>query len=377
MPGQEAPAYLEDSRFRLEVTDFDGNYVCTLPYRDLQGEWKMGMDGENIRFIVPYRANPWLTPELLEPGKHMIFLYDRLMVTPTQTSAIRFGGPLWDVTASSKEGTLNCSASGLLSLYKKRLLKANKTYTGKPEAAIQDLLAYTNTIKRMYGISVLGVIAQASATNLSSVAYLATKQGVIHDLVSEICNMGGGVDLFVKWTGNDLTAAATVQLYGGRIIPAGATIHLEHGGASSKGVLPLLDNYALTKTAQPISNSANVITQTFVAGVSVDAVAQAANDQLYETSEQNVVGITTQADVNARAALNVKKAPYKVDIPQLTLKGLDPFINFTYGDKAQVVIDDGWATYDKIVRIVGWQSSIGRHGQMTNTIFTNDLSEVT
>lgn len=373
MPGSNAPIYRGNSRFRVDVTDFDNNYICSLPYQNMQGEWKLGIDNENVRFEVPYKVNQWLTPEMLVPGKHMIFLYDKLLPS---ANPIRFAGPLWDVTASSGGGTLNCSASGLLSLYKKRLFRFTQTYTGKPEEAILNVLTVINAVYRMFGTGVLGSIITAGTKNLTALLMHSEDNVIVFDLLKDICEMGDGIDLFTKWTGFDSTASAVIQLYGGRIKPVAPVLFLEYGARPSKDNLPGLSSYSLTKTAQPIANSSYVISSTSLAGNAQDIAARAEYGQLYEESEQGTVGLNSQIDTDARATLNLKKAPKAVIIPQLVLKGLDPLIDFTYGDQVQVTIDDGWASYDGIVRVVGWQSTIGRHDQMTNVVYLNGLSEV-
>lgn len=368
------PGYTNDTRFSLDVVHPGLGYICSLPYNNIQGEWKMSSDGGNLRFSVPYRDNAWLTPDMLQPGEHWIMLTDNSM---DPANNIRFYGPLWDATASSSEGTLSCGASDIMSVLKKRIVRtvfwADIKYTStKPENIISDILA--NRIPGQgsvfFGSSDLtGHVAQNGSIALAKVSIKKDEMPVAFDEIQQLASLGDGVDYFTKWAGSGSSAVPTIELYGGRINPATTKFTLEYGSAPSKGKYPKLDGYALGINAESIINLSFVLGKNGLRSSQVSTFLPTNFAGGYYSED-----LTTQAEVDAYATQLVKNT---ISFnPQVTIKGLDPFIDFTFGDKVHLVIDDYWASYDNTARIVGWQTTIGRHDQVTNVLYLNNLDLV-
>lgn len=115
----------------LESRTKSGNFLATLPYRNLQGEfWRNKAD--QIRFEVPL-SHQAITRSTFYPAQHEIWGY--------RNGIKIFAGPLWDVTASSDNKVLSCSAEGLESYLEGRRLDAPVTYTNSyRESIINDLV---------------------------------------------------------------------------------------------------------------------------------------------------------------------------------------------------------------------------------------------
>lgn len=382
------PQYSDNSRFRLDVVDADGNFVCSLPYRDMQGEWKLGADAEQLRFTVPYRDNTWITPDKLVPGKHWIFLMDRgnLVGTPV----IKFGGPLLDVTASSADGTLNCSATSILFILKKRIvanltgpspgMAENVTYTSKkPTEIITDLLVRAGTWQRVFRAGFFTDVQQAGTATIPSYVTNGAELPTYFDLINDVCDKATeGLDYYVRWTGTSTTAVPTLRLYAGRIVPTTIKFGLEYGGGPGKGLLPLMQGYSLTRSIDTIGNYV-VVTNTqegFDPGVAEDASSRSSLGMDYQLGFPGVEELTTTTLLTDYATARVKEHPYGSVLPQIVVKGIEPGQDFTYGDQIRLYINDGWASYDDVCRVVGWQSTFGRQDQVTTVIYFNNLSEV-
>lgn len=347
-----APIGGGNERFRLESHRHDGTFVAALPYRNLQSESFMGSQGGSLRGEVPFRGYKQVTAANLYAGIHELWLYD----LSYSTSNPIFSGPLWDATPSSSTGTVSVAAQDPLSYLVKRLLKVTKVYTAQQPADMMiDLFNYTN------GIRATNITTSKITSNAQTVTqtYKAGERNKILDLFDSISAMGDGVDYYAR--GNVLT------FYGGLKNPSSSTKVLEYGGD--------LDGYSVQYNAEGICNDLDEISSdNGLIGHAADAGLQTTYDALYQESESSdLINITS---LNNSAATRLKPQKQTLVIPSIVTKKYSPVMDFDFGDQFTIIIDDEYTQYNGLIRVKGWQITIGQGDNVTTVIYNNDTSAV-
>lgn len=344
-----APISSSDARFTLETRDHNGQFVASMPYRNTQMEAFLGSQGSNFRCEIPYRSYKQVTPANLYPGIHELWFWDKEV--PEQPL---FAGPLWDATPSSDSGVISVSANDYLSYLAKRALKVNRTFANaEPASMMKNLIDYTNGV---YPTNILPFVASTSS-GLATVTYKATDRGMISDLIDGISAMGSGVDYYM--TGQQL------NLYGGRKKPSPGVQALEYGGA--------LSGYSVQYNAQSIANDYDMIGSDGTIGNAVNTTLRNSYDMLYQ-EEDSGSDLTALASLNTAAASALKGTQATQVIPSIVTKKLSPLVDFDRGDQFAIVINDEYVQYNGLIRVVGWQLTVGQGDQFTVVIYTKDTA---
>lgn len=356
-PIKPSPPNFAGGRFKLEVFDHSGAFVVDLPYLNMQGEWFLNEQGEQLRFSVPYRSVAKLTSSKLIPGKHEVWLWDKAY---SSTIPI-FQGPIIDAVVSSSDGLLNVSAAGYLWYFSKRVISSLQTFSSvKPESIMSSLLTYTNGVRNT---RVVASTPTAGTTNISQ-TYRAPDRVVIADAWSDLAGLGDGVDYYMRYSGS----APTLYLYGGKKKTT-KTFVLEYHGT--------MKSYAFTTSALGMANQLFLRGNTGIIGSAADSTSQSTYDALYEKVDS--ANLTAKSSLNTAAATRIKTLKNPKQIPQIIAKSdyFDPFVDLDLGDQMLIVIDDYYVQYSGTSRIVGWQLSFGANDEITTVFYLNDLNEVT
>lgn len=351
-----APLGSSNSRFTLESHDHAGKFVCQVPYRDLQGEWLLNEQGQNLRGSIPYRNYAQITPANLYAGKHELWLFDKNYST---TDPI-FAGPVWDITAGSDAGTLNFSAQDPLSYLTKRLLKTFKSYSGqRSDQMMNNLITYVNSQRTMNLIA--SVVSTSAQT--SSQVFLSSERNRISDLLESISNLNDSCDYYIRC----INGQHTMFIYGGQIIPSAKTFALEYGGT--------LDGYSVQYMGTTLANDVDFIGTNGLIGNAVAAGKQTEYDALYQTVDTADQNITSALNQTANQRLRKYKST-KI-IPTLVTRKLLPFIDFDFGSQFTVSINDWYVQVSQLIRVHGWQHTISQGDTSTIVIYTTDTASVT
>jgi hypothetical protein len=355
-----------DSRFVLEVMDHAGNFVAQVPYRNLQGETFLSSGGNikphALRGEIPYHGYG-ITPAMFYPGSHELWLRDMQNLTAAQPNVL-FAGPVVDATAGSGTGVIAFSAQDPFYYMAKRLLLTSKTYAAQPADMLVDLITYLNSV-RSTNLSSNKVTSNATTHNLTLPALDLI---VLADLVDQMCSIGDGTDVYWRSSYSGSAGVHALQIYGGKKAPAAGTKAWEYGGA--------LKSYSLQVNAAGMSNDLRVRGQGNLVGHATDATSQANYNALYQTVDSGS-SLSAQASLDASAATQIKNTKNPILVPTVVVKGYDPVADFDLGDQFTLVIDDDWAQYNAVIRVVGWQMTIGAGDRVTTNIYVNNLDEVT
>jgi len=328
--------------------------MAQVPYRNLQGETFL-RKSHQIRGEIPFREYLNILPASVYPGKHELWLIDQV------TLNVLFAGPMIDGTAGSDSGVISFSCQDPQAYLAKRFLKTTKTYVAQQGADIMvDLIAYVNSI-RSTNIATNKVSSNATTAN---VVYTAASRQAIVDLIADAAGYGDGTDYYFRSSGT----THTLNLYGGLLRPTVNPRAWEYGG--------VLQSYSLQINGAAIANDVDVVGSNGLVGNATDATSISNNNALY----QDVItgsNLTAQTDLTNAAALQLKSSKNVLQVPSVVVKDLVPMKDFDLGDQFQVVIDDGWAQFNQVVRIVGWQMTVGQGDNITTVVYINNLDEVT
>jgi hypothetical protein len=346
-------------RFVVEIRDHAAAIVRTIPYANMQCETFLNSQGGNLRFDLPFRGTE-LTPSQLQAGKHEIWVWDTLRVT---TFPI-FAGPVTQITVGSR-GPLAVTCADPLWYFSRRLLLTDKVYTGLPEAGMADLLAFTNG-RRATGIS--AVTDTASATNISAV-FKSNDFSQIDDLLSQLSDMGDGVDYYVRRDGASF--ASQLHLFGGRKKPTRKTIGMTYPGE--------LTSYTYQQIATGLANVIFIVgsgSGYANYGSATGAAQIAAYNAQYEKSES--ANQNSNTTLNKQAATRLKATADIIRTPTIVLKtpSWEPWSDFDLGDRFLINVQDEWVQYTNNIRVVGWQASFS-NDEITTVLYTNTEAEIT
>lgn len=345
------------SRFRLESHNHDGKYLTSLPYRNLQGEWMLGAQGHSLRGEIPYRGYAQVTPSNFYAGKHEVWLYDSLV---SATDPI-FAGPVWDATASSSGGTINFSAQCPLSHLAKQRYRQYKLYTSaRPTTVMADLITYMNSIR---ATNIISTIAVANASTVATIQFLAADRLKLSEMLDNVAQLADGTDYYFT----NVSGKHTLNLYGGYIKPSSSKMFaLEYGGS--------MDGYSVQYNAQTIAADFEVIASNGLIGRATDTTKYTEYDFQYMDADTSELDNT--ADLNTAAAAKLKDTKNTKVIPSMVTRKLIPWKDFTFGDQFTVSVNDWYVNLQQLIRVTGWQLTIGQGDKTTTVLYTKDTDAV-
>jgi len=362
------PLTSPNQRFIVELHNNAFGYIGTLPYNNMQGEFKLGHDGASIRMTIPYKDYAWITPDVLYPGKSEIWIYDSLV---SATVPI-YQGQLWDLTANSSDGTLSISTSDYLTYLARRIPTTSTIAISAkdPAQAIADLVNVTMSAETAGGVG-FTVTPTTSAVTAYKITATYNRTQLLNylDIIDDwaALSSSGAVEYYMI-DGNQMHVLTTGAV--GEVLSPVAPARLEYGGA--------LTSYSFTVQAENLANYYFTTDQdNKLFSSASDAPSIAAYGRAYQMAEAQD-HVLTQAQLDALSATRVKAAKTPRLIPQMVLRTnlLVPRRDFYYGSLLDVYINDGWTQYDQQVRVVGWQLTVGRSNRATVVIYANDLNEV-
>lgn len=336
--------------YRIEARDPDGNFYAQLDYRDLQFEVMLNKPS-GFRFKVPLREG--LTKQVLEAGKHEAWIYrDDVLVK---------AGPIWNCTPNSNDNDINCDGSDLLDYFDVLRIDAYVRYAAMDQFDIVADLIATAQAQTDGDYGIISSLGQSGI--VINREYKDTEGKYVLEAIQDIAAEDTGFDFWVSPTTRRFEAAypRLSRNIGLRLEYPNAirTYSVNYFGKWHRNDVLVLGPYNRVSRA-----------------ISTDARAYYKLRQLTES-------YTDAPDPTALAARasyirDLRTAPKVSPIISLESSYLNVFDPATIrmGDMITTVIDDGYVQVNELLRLIGFQVTVGRQGQESVVLYFNDNREV-
>ena len=339
--------------FRMDLQYKDGTYIGTIPFADLQGEFRMNQPDE-IRFKTSSvdLANYIDPVSKLRAGLTEVVLYrngDKI-----------FCGPIWTIDIGSNDKILNIMAQDISSYLKQRIIASDTKFTKKRFAyglwkLIQDAQALSN--------GSLGItLGQDASTPTGSFSFTRKSNTTLLKAADKLSAGNTGFD----WC---INAERRLMMYYPRI-QVQSNIRLEYGGN--------IKSYSVRDIGTQVANEVFVVgAKKFVSSTYTDATSIGIFGRRQYAKQDSSLKSKSKVDSTAKTILALRKNPRL--IPQIVINAeiANPFEDgITYGNLVYTNIDDGWVQFDGLMRCSGFQLSIGKHGNESFVLYINDTREI-
>jgi len=339
--------------FRMDLQTRDGTNIGTIPFFDLQGEFRANMPNE-IRFKTSgVDLYTYISPvSQLKAGYTECVLY--------RNDDPIFGGPIWTINTNSKDKILNIMAQDASSYLKQRTISGDIKFTKKQFSyaawkLISDAQALSN--------GDLGItLGKTSTTATASFSFTRKSGTTIYKALEKLSAGSTGFD----W---QFDAKKQFLIYAPRIQTV-SNVRLEYGGS--------IKSYAVVDMGSQIANEVFARgAKKFVSSTYTDAASMAKYGRRQYSPSDTALKSKAKVDAFAKSTLTLRREPKL--IPQLVIntENVNPFEDdVTYGCLMYTTIDDGWVQFDGLMRSSGFQLTIGKHGNETFVLYINDTREI-
>lgn len=336
--------------WELQSRDRTGTFLGAIPYRNLQGEWFRNKP-DQIRFDIPLYSND-LTRSTFYPGKTEIWAL--------RNGVKQFVGPLWDVTASSQDGVMSCSAEGLESYLQVRRINEDVYFTGRRDQTAWSLINTAQT-----GTDAALGITQGSINTTTPTHNIGWKRNDGIMVADAMDTLSGGAQGF-DW---EIDVNRAFNLYYPRPYVA-SRITLNYPGTILRYSVQIQGKFEANDIL--VTGDQDVISQP-----TIDTVKRAEYG-LRQYNESNT-DLTTQTQVNdySQQVLRLRRDARETPSFVLDVNYVSPFDgDIWFGQTAPVVISDGWTQYNQTMRLNGFQCTVGKQGNESFNLYMSDLREV-
>jgi len=338
------------TKWTLQARTRGGQYLATLPFFDLQGEFFMNKP-KQIRWSLPLRHEV-ITMKSVFPGKTEVWLL--------RNDQKVFVGPLWNATASSKDNTLACDGQSVESYLSLRRINADVEKSGSRSDIAWSLINDTQSENS----GDLGITAGTLSVTPSMTTKYARGEGIyVFDAIDEFASEA---DDGFDW---EIDVDRVFNTYYPRI-QSRARVRLEYLGNITQYSLQAMGMWEANDIL--IKGPDDSLSQ-----VTVDTVKRAEYGLRQYTGSNTSAKTQTQLNNYAQDILN-KRRDIRL-VPQVSVRtdNINPFEgDITIGQLSHLYIDDSWAQFDQDMRMTGFQVTVGRHGEETFVLYLSDLREV-
>lgn len=338
------------AEYTLESRTRDGRTLFIFPFRNLQGEFYKSKSS-TIRWEVPLKKLEASTSDFY-PGKTEVALL--------RDDKVVFVGPLWEVNVSSNDSKVSFSASSLDSYFNYRRISADVTYTDS-YGNIAWLIMQASQAMPDGNLGIVRGQTVGAGAPSGTVKYTYREGKNIYNVLTELTDMSDGFD----W---EITPERVYnQIY--PKINTRSRISLEYGGSVTNYSVQNMGGYAANDVLVqgPDKTFAHV----------VDPIKRAEYGlRQYTTSNTSLKSATT---LNHYAEFILSQRKDNRIVPQVVVRSdlISPFDgDLSYGQIVPVVIEDGWVNVNQDMRCVGYQLTLGKHGEETFAVYLEDLREV-
>lgn len=364
-PSAPAPAapFATSRLYAVETRTKTGVRVATIPGNNLQFEFLLNEPG-NCRFSVPI-DHPKVTRNNIEEGVHEVWVWRR--------NVLIYAGPIWQIATNSDRSALQVESQGLLSYFKHRVIDKtmlwNDTTNTGPGIATYIVMWTQDRAHGALGITVPagygGLEANIGTILGYKLSYRWWERKKIYDAINDL--------------GDNVTTGFDYEVTPERVfIP-----YQPKKGSKLHGLLQYpthFRSYYIPRYGQSISND----DATIGPGDGESTLIGYASDWASQVKYGLMQSTNSWGDAKTRASLNARSKTYVHDhktptaIPLLTLRGdAGPFLGtYSPGDSPHIQISNGYDQYDKVVRINGFQLTVGSNDEETVNVYL-DLEEAT
>jgi len=342
------PEFTPDSLYTIESRDkLTGALITTLPYQNIQCEFMLNKP-EALRFDVQ-RNHEKATRQNFLPGKTEVWLY--------RGDVLIFAGPLWQVTGGSEENILHLTANGLLSYLQYRFIDYDRLFLSTTSGGgIAQFLIEQTQLKGGGDLRI--TYGGATTTALGyRVQVLRREYKPILAQIEELSdNEVTGFDYRIS---PDRVFAATPEF--GHLVPGA----LEWGVNVSTYTLPIFGSTIRNNIAVhgPGEGESQLI------GLAHSTPSIDTYGLMEGTEDFGSAGNQSQVNTRAQRVIADRKDP--LCTPGLTIHGrpTDFIGQYLPGDTTRIVINNGYDQYDNILRITGYQLTVGANDQEAINVY--------
>lgn len=340
--------------FEMQFNTRQNEYIGTIPFFDLQGEFRMN-EPDQIRFKTSsVDISSYLDIKLLRAGlTECSFFRDGAKI---------FAGPIWEINVSSKERVMSFAAEDVSSYLKQRAIVSNLKYTNKVIGSIAWDLINRAQLLTDGDLGITLGTSISSSWPKDSVSYAAKTRENLFKAVEKLSSGTTGFD----W---EITPEREFNIYYPRI-RSKANILLEYGGA--------IKNYAVKDMGKYVYNDVMIKGgKKVVSSAKIDTVSRALFGLRQYVESKTSLKTMSKVDAYANQVLSLRKNPRL--IPQLTVDStkVNPFDgDISYGQLVNTHIDDGWVQFDGEMRCSGWQLTVNNQSTETIVLYVNDTREI-
>lgn len=371
-PPTDQLAYVEpfgSKVYIVETRTKDGKRVAVMPYQNLQMEFLLNEPG-NCRFQVPINHSV-VTRNNIEEIVHEVWVWRTGSASGSPVQL--FAGPIWEIDTNSDGSSLQITANGLLSYFKKRLIDVNLVWktTNTGPGICSYLINWTQT-KSFGALNITPYEGGSIAANFPGVSlgyelsYRSWETKVVYDAINDLGdNVSTGFDYEI------IPGSRKFRTYTpskGNTIPGSLRYPVN------------ISNYYMPRFGSRITNDFTIIGpgdgEKTLRGFAKDtnSMAKYGLMESYDSwGDAKSIG-----SLYSRALKFLAEHKTTTAVPNITLRGdLAPFI-FSYapGDYVRVQIDNGYDQFDKVVRMTGYQLTAGEDDYETINVYL-DMDEAT
>ncbi len=333
----------------LETRTKFGKRVAQLPYFNIQME-DMLNDAGALRVDLPV-FHPNVSRLTVEEGVHELWLWRK--------GSLIFAGPLWQISGDASTKVIHLTANGLLSYFNFRRIDQTITYpTTSNGPAIAGALITMSQARSFGDLKIKDKHTNGPAHGYKVTYNFWERPNVLNEIQNLANNDVTGFDYWIEPLTREFRTASPQR---GTVKP---TV-LEYQSNISE--------YSLPRAASTIVNSDAGLGPGDGEAMMTRVVSDVQSMVKYGLMEGEVetknAKSFVQVEQQARKDLNLRKRAST--IPTLTMKGRDlPFIGtFTPGDNARIRIDNGYDQFDRVLRMTGYQLTVGTNDEESVNIY--------
>lgn len=358
-PFGQSGIYILETRTKL------GKRVAQLPYFNIQMEDMLNDPGALRCDLPAFHSN--VSRLTVEEGVHELWLWRK--------GTLIFAGPLWQITGDASSKVLHLTASGLLSYFNFRRIDQSFMFSSTT-ITTRFLRGSTPDLIHNNGPSIAGFfiswtqakpngnlhIVDAHTNGLPLRANLFYNWWERLNLLQEIQNLANEED-----TGFDYAIDPSTREF---------RTYSPRRGNNIPGVLEYganISDYSLPRAASTIVNSEVALGpgdgESMITGFAADT--QSMEKYGLMEGEIDAKNVSSSSQASARARSDVLLRRKSSTVPTLTMKGRDlPFIGtFSPGDQTRIRINNGYDQFDKVLRMTGYQLTVGTNDEEAVNVF--------
>lgn len=286
----------------------------------------------------------------------------RTAVYVERDGVLVWGGILWTVAANADNFTLSLGCEGFWSYFRRRLIRATKTYAATDQLAIvQSLVNYAQSI----GGGNIGVTVGSETSGvLRDRTYNAYERVNLGQAIEDLAAVDGGFDFAVD-VAYDGSGNRTKNLHLSYPNRGARTAHVLDLSANVESLGWNLDGTAMANLIDALGAGETV---NLLIGTAADTTEIGTYPLLEDTVSYPDVSVVATISAHAQAELTARRLPVET-LPTLVAHGTTDLQigGFRTGDELEVRTQNagGFLSIDSLYRIAAWNVAVDDNGKET------------